>query len=143
MLQSLSTVSLINKDYTHWYVIATCNKDLLYSLKIIMYTNVRVSCTICISVLFNHTIKSTYVLTLTCLQENFVFSSAYILYLPASLHILTLVHQLRLNLICFHIFWVIIDGMELLIYIKGLRFIKFAFKLRSGYKLQWCGTFMC
>lgn len=108
---------IIDQQRLYRYVIATCNKDLLYSLKIILYTNVRVSCTICISVLFNHTIKSTYVLTLTSLQENFVFSSAYVLYLQASLHILTLVHQLRLNLICFHIFWVIIEGMELLIYI--------------------------
>lgn len=85
---------IIDQQRLYMYVIATCNKDLLYSLKIILYTNIRVSCTICISVLFNHTMKSIYVQTLTSLQENFVFSSAYILYLQASLHIFTFVHQL-------------------------------------------------
>lgn len=68
----------------------TCNKDLLYLKKIFLNINVPVPFTNCISVLFNHTMKSICVQTLTSLQENFVISSAYIFYLQASLHIFTL-----------------------------------------------------
>lgn len=66
---------------------STCNKNWLYSLKIYLYTNVRVPRINCISVLFNQTMKSIYIQTITSLQENFVISSAYIFDLQASLHI--------------------------------------------------------
>lgn len=66
---------------------STCNKNWLYSLKIYLYTNVRVPRINCISVLFNQTMKSIYIQTITSLQENFLISSAYIFDLQASLHI--------------------------------------------------------